>query len=124
MKKSKLLISLILVAMVVFLFFNVSVNAAVSIRSANASSNEVVNNSVVNNRVGNIAAANVSNYANTSNKTANYVAPVNNVGATNTSNSTKLPKTGAADMTGVIALGVVFIGVAVFTYKKVTDYNL
>ena len=71
MKKSKLLISLILVAMVVFLFFNVSVNAAVSIRSANASSNEVVNNSVVNNRVGNIAAANVSNYANSSNNTAN-----------------------------------------------------
>lgn len=124
MKKSKLLISLILVTMVVFFFLGVSSNAAVAIKSANASANEVANNAVANNRVGNIAAANVSNYANSTNNTANYVAPVNNVGATNTTNSTKLPKTGAADMTGVVALGVVFIGVAVFTYKKVSDYNL
>ena len=125
MKKSKMLISLILVGMLVVLFFSVNVNAAVSIKSANSSNsaNEVASN----NGVGSVSAANVtnvSNYANHANNVANYVGNVNNVNVTNTSNSSKLPKTGAADMTGVIVLGVLFVGVAAYTYKKVTDYNV
>jgi len=124
MKKSKMLISLILVAMLVVLFFSVNVNAAVSIKSANSANSA---NGVSNNGVGSVSAANVtnvSNYANQANNVANYVGNVNNVNVTNTSNSSKLPKTGAADMTGVIVLGVLFVGVAAYTYKKVTDYNV
>jgi LPXTG-motif cell wall-anchored protein len=124
MKKSKMLISLILVAMLVVLFFSVNVNAAVSIKSANSANSA---NGVANNGVGSVSAANVtnvSNYANQANNVANYVGNVNNVNVTNTSNSSKLPKTGAADMTGVIVLGVIFVGVAAYTYKKVTDYNV
>ncbi len=137
MKKQKLLISLLIVAVVAILFGNVMSDAtqitansvtvtptttntntnagSVSI-TANATTTNATTNNTVNTNATSINAA-VSSYNNTNtNSTVNT--------AKNTANTSKLPYAGNGNILGAVVLAVAFVGSALYAYKKVSDYNV
>lgn len=126
MKKEKMIISLVVVALLVLIFGNVTSNAtsltgnsvtlnvsATNSTTLNISTNKT-NTTNTNTNKSSINAA-VSNYANTNSK-------VNT--AKNTANTSKLPYAGNGNVAGAIVLAVIFVGSAVYAYKKVSDYNV
>ncbi len=126
MKKEKMIVSLVVVALLVLIFGNVTSNAtsltgnsvtlnvsATNSTTLNISTNKT-NTTNTNTNKSSINAA-VSNYANTNSK-------VNT--AKNTANTSKLPYAGNGNVAGAIVLAVIFVGSAVYAYKKVSDYNV
>ncbi len=126
MKKEKMIISLVVVALLALIFGNVTSNAtsltgnsvtlnvsATNSTTLNISTNKT-NTTNTNTNKSSINAA-VSNYANTNSK-------VNT--AKNTANTSKLPYAGNGNVAGAIVLAVIFVGSAVYAYKKVSDYNV
>lgn len=128
MKKEKMIISLVVVALLALIFGNATSNAtsltgnsvtlnvsATNSTTLNISTNKTnTTNTNTNTNKSSINAA-VSNYANTNSK-------VNT--AKNTANTSKLPYAGNGNVAGAIALAVIFVGSAVYAYKKVSDYNV
>lgn len=136
MKKQKLLISLLIVAVVAILFGNVmsdatqittnsitvipsttnATNTNAGSISINASKTNATTNNKVNTNSTSINAA-VSSYKNTNtNSTVNT--------AKNTANTSKLPYAGNGNILGAVVLAVAFVGSALYAYKKVSDYNV
>ena len=136
MKKQKLLISLLIVAVVAILFGNVMSDAtqitensvtvtpsttnATNTNAGSISINATTTNATTNNKVNtnstSINAA-VSSYNNTNtNSTVNT--------AKNTANTSKLPYAGNGNILGAVVLAVAFVGSALYAYKKVSDYNV
>lgn len=136
MKKQKLLISLLIVAVVAILFGNVmsdatqittnsitvipsttnATNTNAGSISINASKTNATTNNKVNTNSTSINAA-VSSYNNTNtNSTVNT--------AKNTANTSKLPYAGNGNILGAVVLAVAFVGSALYAYKKVSDYNV
>lgn len=136
MKKQKLLISLLIVAVVAILFGNVmsdatqltgnsvtvtpsttnATNTNAGSISINASTTNATTNNTVNTNATSINAA-VSSYNNTNtNSTVNT--------AKNTANTSKLPYAGNGNILGAVVLAVAFVGSALYAYKKVSDYNV
>ena len=126
MKKEKMIVSLVVVALLVLIFGNVTSNAtsltgnsvtlnvsATNSTTLNISTNKT-NTTNTNTNKSSINAA-VSNYANTNSK-------VNT--AKNIANTSKLPYAGNGNVAGAIVLAVIFVGSAVYAYKKVSDYNV
>lgn len=126
MKKEKMIVSLVVVALLVLIFGNVTSNAtsltgnsvtlnvsATNSTTLNINTNKT-NTTNTNTNKSSINAA-VSNYANTNSK-------VNT--AKNTANTSKLPYAGNGNVAGAIVLAVIFVGSAVYAYKKVSDYNV
>lgn len=135
MKKQKLLISLLIVAVVAILFGNVmsdatqitansvtvtpsttnATNTNAGSISINATTNATTKNTVNTNSTSINAA--VSSYNNTNtNSTVNT--------AKNTANTSKLPYAGNGNILGAVVLAVAFVGSALYAYKKVSDYNV
>ena len=135
MKKQKLLISLLIVAVVAILFGNVmsdatqitansvtvtpsttnATNTNAGSISINATTNATTKNTVNTNSTSINAA--VSSYNNTNtNSTVNT--------AKNTANTSKLPYAGNGNILGAAVLAVAFVGSALYAYKKVSDYNV
>lgn len=125
-EKEKMIISLVVVALLALIFGNVTSNAtsltgnsvtlnvsATNSTTLNISTNKT-NTTNTNTNKSSINAA-VSNYANTNSK-------VNT--AKNTANTSKLPYAGNGNVAGAIVLAVIFVGSAVYAYKKVSDYNV
>lgn len=126
MKKEKMIISLVVVALLALIFGNVTSNAtsltgnsvtlnvsATNSTTLNINTNKT-NTTNTNTNKSSINAA-VSNYANTNSN-------VNT--AKNTANTSKLPYAGNGNVAGAIVLAVIFVGSAVYAYKKVSDYNV
>lgn len=136
MKKQKLLISLLIVAVVAILFGNVMSDATqittnsvtvtpstTNVTNTNAGSisiNATTTNATTNNKVNTNSSsinAAVSSYNNTNtNSTVNT--------AKNTANTSKLPYAGNGNILGAVVLAVAFVGSALYAYKKVSDYNV
>ena len=118
MKKSRLMKSIVIaIVAIVMLGVASSVYAAENniqvISIGNSTSNETITPTANN-------TANVTNITsnNTTNNTSNYnVTPVNNT-------TSELPKTGESDIYIAGALLVVLGIAAIYTYKKVRDYNM
>lgn len=124
MKKQKLLISLLIVAVVAILFGNVMSDATqitansvtVTPSTTNATNTNATTKNTVNTNSTSINAA-VSSYNNTNtNSTVNT--------AKNTANTSKLPYAGNGNILGAVVLAVAFVGSALYAYKKVSDYNV
>lgn len=136
MKKQKLLISLLIVAVVAILFGNVmsdatqittnsvtvtpsttnATNTNAGSISINATTTNATTKNTVNTNSTSINAA-VSSYNNTNtNSTVNT--------AKNTANTSKLPYAGNGNILGAVVLAVAFVGSALYAYKKVSDYNV
>ena len=136
MKKQKLLISLLIVAVVAILFGNVmsdatqittnsvtvtpsttnATNTNAGSISINATTTNATTKNTVNTNSSSINAA-VSSYNNTNtNSTVNT--------AKNTANTSKLPYAGNGNILGAVVLAVAFVGSALYAYKKVSDYNV
>lgn len=136
MKKQKLLISLLIVAVVAILFGNVMSDAtqittnsvtvtpsttnATNTNAGSISINATTTNATTNNKVNTNSSsinAAVSSYNNTNtNSTVNT--------AKNTANTSKLPYAGNGNILGAVVLAVAFVGSALYAYKKVSDYNV
>lgn len=128
-KLSKVLLTVIMSAIMVFNFTSVfaddNTNTNLTdltsqIGNTNSSSNSSSNSTNNTANTANNAAANLA--ANTAN-TANNAAKTNNASVYNNMNATNLPKTGIEDSIPVALLVVVFGISAVYAYKKVNDYR-
>ena len=61
---------------------------------------------------------------NTNTNTANNSNTNTNTNTSSTYNNSNLPKAGSADGIFVIAMFIVLGGIALYTYKKIRDYNI
>jgi len=137
-RKSKILLSLIAIILMVVLFGSVcsfatepssSSPITITATTQNTTSNNTTNNAVANNTTNTANnTANVSTISATTNNTANNAVnnTANNVSTYNNTNSTtntsSLPYTGTNST--AILLVVAFALSAVYAYKKVSDYNV
>lgn len=139
-RKSKILLSLIAIILMVVLFGNVYALAAdgntsntvtITATTENTSAGTNDTNTNTNTNSVNISANTASNITtvtsstnntanNTVNNTSNNTSTYNNTNST--SNSSSLPYTGTNSKT--ILLVVAFAISAVYAYKKVSDYNV
>ena len=119
MKKQKLLISLLIVAVVAILFGNVMSDATQI--TANSVTVTPSTTNATNTNAGSISINATTTNATTKN-TVNKNSTVNT--AKNTANTSKLPYAGNGNILGAAVLAVAFVGSALYAYKKVSDYNV
>lgn len=116
-RKSKILVSLIAIILMIVLFGNIY-SLATSDNTAGA--NNTTNTNNTNTNTNSNTNTNVAPISATANNTTNNTSTYNNTNST--SNSSSLPYTGTNSKT--ILLVVVFAISAVYAYKKVSDYNV
>lgn len=130
LKKEKILVSLVVIALVACVFGNVASLATAPIIANTGSGNTVgtanntANNSANNANVGSISAT-VGSGNNTTNNTANNTVNNTNTNRTtnNTStNSSRLPYAGTDS--SVVFIVIALVASALYAYKKVSDYNV
>jgi cobalamin biosynthesis Mg chelatase CobN len=142
MKKNKILVSLLLVAVIAILFGNVVSSATeITANTTNSVSNSTGTGSVtITASTSNTTGTNSTTIsANTSNTSSIVNAAINSSVSTynslanntttlnansNTETASSLPYTGSGNIFGAIVLAVVLVVSAVYAYKKVTDYNV
>ena len=88
-------------------------NMANNVAGNNVTGNNTAGNNVVGNNTANTAKNTTNNTANTEKNTTNNTANKN----------TTLPQTGTNENI-IIGLMIIFVGVGVYTFKKVRDYNI
>lgn len=126
MKKEKMIISLIVVALLALVFGNVTSNATSLTGNSLTLNVSATNSTTLNISTNKTNKANTTNVTNTNSVNAavsNY-ANTNVNAAKNTANTSKLPYAGNGNVAGAIVLAVIFVGSAVYAYKKVSDYNV
>ena len=127
MKKVKLFKKVLLMLLVFAFICGVSVinkatgNVEDLLNDSNVTNIEHVNTSTGDNST-NTANTAQTNTQGTNTQTANIAAVQNNT-ANKTTNTTTLPKTGVSD-TAMWVLVIACVIAAVYTYKKVRDYNI
>lgn len=129
-RKSKILLSLIAIILMIVLFGNVyslatsdngSNTVTITATTDNTSgTNNTTNTNNTNTNTNSNTNTNVAPISATANNTTNNTSTYNNTNST--SNSSSLPYTGTNSKT--ILLVVVFAISAVYAYKKVSDYNV
>lgn len=134
MRKKKILLSLVVLAVLTVLFGSI-VSDATEITTGSGNTTGTVTVTASNtpgNNTGSVTInpTNVGANKNTTNTNTNAVNSTVSTYSSNSSNTnsntanTGLPYAGAGNIMGAIVLGLVFVGSAVYAYKKVTDYNV
>ncbi len=133
MRKKKILLSLVVLAVLTVLFGSIISDATeITTGSGNTTGSVTVTASNTGNNTGSVTInpTNVGANRNTTNTNTNAVNSTVSTYSSNSSNTnsntanTGLPYAGAGNIMGAIVLGLVFVGSAVYAYKKVTDYNV
>lgn len=129
MRKKKILLSLIVLAVLTVLFGSIISDAT------EITTNSTGTTTITANTAGtNTGSVSINANTNTNTNTNTNVSAINSTVSTysnssantnaNTSSTTGLPYAGAGNIMGAVVLALVFVGSAVYAYKKVTDYNV